>query len=191
MEITIEEDSTLVASGRVSLPIPATTPDSFSARIRRLTAVFMELQQDYARFVAEDNKILGQERASLRNHCDEMIDAAIGALFHALVQINPDITNSEQEMTVPGEEKSFWIRRSGFLWHLRKAVQPSGSTDIRTYLKVISEWPLRRLLERIREKAEDKVIHADELRELLPDVLNLAMQLMELRQYINSCITSK
>ena len=191
MEITLEDNSTLVAKGRVSMPIPAAVPDSFTARIRRLTSVFLAMQENYGQFTEADDRILGQERASLRDRCDEMIDAAIGALFQAMIAIQPEAANPESIMTIAGEEQSFWIQRSGFLWHLRKTIQPSRSADIRTYLKVISEWPLRRLLERIREKAEDRELSADELKDLLPDVLHLALQVMELRQFINSCITSR
>ncbi len=191
MEIFLDKNSIMEARGRVGLPIPANIPDSFIARIKRLLAVFAWMQEDYVKFFSKDKKILGQERASLRDHCDEMLNAAIGAIFQALIAANPEITNPEQEMTIPGEEKTFWVKRSGLLWHMRKKIRHDSASDIRTHLKVISEWPLRRLLERMRERAEDKEISPSELRELLPDVLDLAMQLMELRQHINGCGTSQ
>ncbi|HAP42560.1 MAG: hypothetical protein A2087_01325 [Spirochaetes bacterium GWD1_61_31] len=86
MEISFEGKNILVAQGQVAPAPRGTAIDGFVPRLRLVIDQFAKLQKEYGLALAQDQKILGQERVMLIERCDRMILDSVASLHFGLYQ---------------------------------------------------------------------------------------------------------
>lgn len=190
MDLLIEGKRFLVAKGAIDFKTWNTRPDGFVPRIHQMAAAFAKLRKLYVKFVSDDGKIVGLERVRLVDGCEEVLQAALGALYHGLRAQQAGQLETDTEMTVPGREQAFWVRSSGSAWHLREKLQDYPADSIGERLAKLGNASMAGFLAELRHHAADGQISTDEQALLLPKILDLTLELLALRHHIEVCATS-
>lgn len=193
MDVFTQARGNVTVSGRLDgKPGPGAdaASDGFVPAIRALTSAFAALQKSYKQSLANDGKILGTERLVLIKHCDQMIEAAAAALYHALPQAQASTVDAASVLSFPSDPNHFRLQLPGFSWELKLVVRPLAETAIGTLLSSVAADELTPLLTLLRSAAADGVISMDERQKLAPHVLQLADSVVALRCHIEACASS-
>jgi hypothetical protein len=190
MEVTMDANRVIYASGMVATWKRKESADGFLPRLKESLSGFAALRKAYGETLAGDGKVRGQERVTLMDQCDAIVDAGVGAIYFALADKYADEADGERQLTVQGAETVFWVKRNGLAWALRERALCGPGFDIRESLRACGDGPVTSLLMETKTYIDDGVIDQGERERMLPGLLAVVQAVLELRVQIEGCATS-
>lgn len=193
MDVLTEARGNVTVSGRLDSKTglgARGVSGGFAHAIRALTTAFAALQKSYKQSLANDGKVIGTERLELIKHCDQMIEAAAAALYHALPQTQSSAMDAASVLSFPADPNHFRLQLPALSWELKLVVRPLVETAIGALLSAVATEELTPLLRLLHSAAADGVISAEERQELAPHILQLTDSVVSLRCHIEACASS-